>query len=481
MMKTIVSGTEWDNFFWLRDDEAADPTIAELARVMREAKDTSKPELLKAEPAKAFTEYTLEDAIKVSCARCAAVSYRNEGYDLEKSIELYERLVGSDKKHASALEHCATPMERRPGLPPPNAWEHGVSHMDNKCRLERTMRKKALEYRLQYALMLAKFDPNSKVLFAFSTWSKAQNAWHTLINLVGKPNGFSFNVLTRTAKHEDGGSIRFVSLEDPNCISGMQISHAWVEEDLEPYKRNAVEWHIRLLMTNKWGIDLSYPHNCQCPRCARNGRDTAKDNLQVYGEGKGAYCHACEFTILSDAEREARGIDFEDEEEEGYTGLKCKGWRGIKDETNKFFNIRYTYDEETGEPDAQYVPTTIDGKLVGFKVRTFPKDFSNPVGLVGKDCELAGQMLAEYQASRGYDPIPVVSPTVGETGCVKQIQAQYEWFNTFDKIIIGMDNDAAGEKAMHKIAKVLPKNKVYVAKWSKKDPNAMLVAGLEKQ
>jgi hypothetical protein len=107
------------------------------------------------------------------------------------------------------------------------------------------MRKKALEYRLQYALMLAKFDPNSKVLFAFSTWSKAQNAWHTLINLVGKPNGFSFNVFTRTAKHEDGGSIRFVSLEDTSCISGMQISHAWVEEDLEPYKCNAVEWHIR--------------------------------------------------------------------------------------------------------------------------------------------------------------------------------------------------------------------------------------------
>lgn len=274
-------------------------------------------------------------------------------------------------------------------------------------------------------------------------------------------------------------------------------------------------------MTNKWGIDLSYPHIEQCPRCARNGRDTAKDNLQVYGEGKGAYCHACEFTILSDEEKEARGIDYEDEEEEvstrekltkeeyekikGYTGLKCKGWRGIKDETNKFFGIRYTYDEETGEPDAQYVPTTIDGKLVGFKVRTFPKDFSSPVGIVGKDCELAGQvkfpnggrtlllvggevdmesayqMLAEYQATRGYDPVPVVSPTVGETGCVKQIQAQYEWFNTFDKIIIGTDNDAAGEVAMHKIAKVLPKNKVYVAKWSKKDPNAMLVAGMEKQ
>ena len=274
-------------------------------------------------------------------------------------------------------------------------------------------------------------------------------------------------------------------------------------------------------MDNKWGIDLSYPHNCQCPRCARNGRDTAKDNLQVYGEGNGAYCHACEFTILSDEERAKRGIEDEEEEEivatrepitdeehariKEYTGLKSKGWRGIKDETNKFFGVRYTYDDETGEPDAQYVPTTIEGKLVGYKVRTFPKDFSSPVGVVGKDCDLVGQfrfanggrvvvivggevdqlsayqMLSDYQTSRGYDAVPVVSPTVGETGSVKQIQAQYAWFDKFDKIIVGMDNDAAGEVALHKIAKVLPKNKVYVARWSKKDPNLMLTSGLEKQ
>lgn len=275
-------------------------------------------------------------------------------------------------------------------------------------------------------------------------------------------------------------------------------------------------------MSNKWNIDLSYQHNEQCPRCARQGRDTAKDNLQCYGDGLGAYCHACEFTILSDEEKEARGIDNEDESEDevstkepitdeenarikGYTGIKSKGWRGIKDETNKFFGVRYSYNEETGEPDAQYSPTTIDGNLVGYKVRQFPKDFTGPIGVVGKDCELVGQfrfqnggrtvvivggeidqlsafqMLKDYQDVKGYDPIPVVSPTVGETGCVKQVQAQYEWFDKFDRIIIGMDNDGAGEKAVHKLAKVLPKNKVYVAKWSKKDPNLMLTSGMNQQ
>lgn len=275
-------------------------------------------------------------------------------------------------------------------------------------------------------------------------------------------------------------------------------------------------------MENKWGIDLSYPHNCQCPRCARNGRDTAGDNLQVYGDGKGAYCHACEFTILSDEERAKRGIWDEEEEDEevstrepitndenkqikSYTGPKSKGWRGIKDETNVKYGVRYSYDEESGEPDKQYVPTTINGELVGYKTRGFPKDFSDPIGVVGKDCDLIGQfrypnggrtvvivggevdmlsaeqMLGEYQESKGYDRIPIVTPSVGETGSVKQIQAQYEWFNKFDTIIIGMDNDAAGKVALHKIAKVLPKGKVFVAQWSGKDPNAMLQAGKKDQ
>lgn len=176
MMKTVISATEDDNFFWLRDDDAADPTLRELARVMRESKEASTPTLLKAgqwhlpyvdvefETGKGedgqqiffiknegegagVTYLTLEEAIKVSCARCAAVSYRNEGYGLEKSLELYERLVGDEKKHASALEHCATPI-REYGYYEgvfgryesnrafvPFTWEEGITHVDRRGRL----------------------------------------------------------------------------------------------------------------------------------------------------------------------------------------------------------------------------------------------------------------------------------------------------------------------------------------------------------
>jgi hypothetical protein len=176
-IKAIISATEWDNWYWLRDDEMADPTIAELARKMKEAYDSSVPQLLKAGEwhlpyvdsrelgcGKEYTIIenseelflTLEQAIKVSCARCAAVSYRNEDYGLEKCLELYERLVGSDKLHSSSLEHCATPMndyEFEWGVSVMNVpnmsgtWQEGISHVDREGNLWSGNLKNWIQYR----------------------------------------------------------------------------------------------------------------------------------------------------------------------------------------------------------------------------------------------------------------------------------------------------------------------------------------------
>lgn len=147
MMKTIVTATELQNFFWLRDDEAADPTIQELARCMWAAMEQNEPIVL--EPGQwhlpfvlcfensyyifdenAFPVYlSLEDAIIVSCARCAAVSFRNVDYDLAKCKQVYDRLINGGKVHGSALEHCATPMEE-PTQSDKYLWQDGMTHMD---------------------------------------------------------------------------------------------------------------------------------------------------------------------------------------------------------------------------------------------------------------------------------------------------------------------------------------------------------------
>lgn len=279
-------------------------------------------------------------------------------------------------------------------------------------------------------------------------------------------------------------------------------------------------------IAEKYGIDLEREHNCQCPRCARNGRDRSRNNLKVYGDDNGAFCWSCNFTIPSAAHREAMGWTEQDEIEEeevltrekitaeenerikAVTGNDGKGYRGIKTATNSFFGVRYQYDEESGEPVKQYVPTTTSGELSGYRTRVFPKDFSHPIGQVGKECDMVFQfrfkthtgtiiicggetkalntyqMLYDNQASRGkleYETNAVVCATLGESGAHKQVQAQYEFFSQFKKIIVCMDEDEAGQKANEALIKVLPKGRVWVMRMRYKDADDYVKAGKQQE
>lgn len=106
--------------------------------------------------------------------------------------------------------------------------------------------------------------------------------------------------------------------------------------------------------------------------------------------------------------------------------------------------------------------------------------------LVGGEFDMiaAQDMLREYQRQKGqldYDRYAVVSPTAGEPSAVKQCRKEYEWFDKFDVIVLGLDNDDVGIEVMEELANVLPKDKVRIAKWSGKDPNKMLQDGKKKQ
>jgi hypothetical protein len=167
LIKVVASATEWNNFFWLRDDGAADPSLHELAATMREAREESSPIMLS--PGQWHLPYvdwavsnqteqlywknehgtyqyaTWEDLKKVSAARCAAVSFRNTDYTLQKCLEVFDRLVGDQRKHASAFQHQATPMNPFYGdvyaghyENDPTAfdtWEPGISHVDRNGQL----------------------------------------------------------------------------------------------------------------------------------------------------------------------------------------------------------------------------------------------------------------------------------------------------------------------------------------------------------
>jgi len=186
MMRTIVTSTDFDNFFHLRCHKDADPTIQELARCMKEAYQESEEqglvELLdvgewhtpfvhhyrgvdelgevglsyglsvwdeEIEGWELDQELTLEEALKVSSSCCAQVSFRKLDTSLEKALSIYDKLVNSKPVHASALEHCATPIPAQNGYA--THWDvlriDGVTHMDKDGEFYSGNFKSFIQYR----------------------------------------------------------------------------------------------------------------------------------------------------------------------------------------------------------------------------------------------------------------------------------------------------------------------------------------------
>lgn len=114
-MTTLVTATEWQNFFTLRDHPDAQPEIQILAKEMRKALDESSPTLRVWHMP--FVHDTLHQPgnllAGISAARCARVSYLNHdgtNPDIEKDLTLARRLAASG--HWSPFEHVACANHR---------------------------------------------------------------------------------------------------------------------------------------------------------------------------------------------------------------------------------------------------------------------------------------------------------------------------------------------------------------------------------
>lgn len=113
---SVISATEWKNFFRLRCHEDAEVHFQKIANMIRETREASKPKSLA--PGEWHLPFIHEDELglpidtlsKVSTARSARVSYLNhEGKrDIASDLDMFERLCnGSGFGHWSAHEHCA--------------------------------------------------------------------------------------------------------------------------------------------------------------------------------------------------------------------------------------------------------------------------------------------------------------------------------------------------------------------------------------
>lgn len=177
-------------------------------------------------------------------------------------------------------------------------------------------------------------------------------------------------------------------------------------------------------------------------------------------------------------------------------GFYDKPYRCLEPEWMKFFGHMVKRDTN-GVPTAVYYPETENNIVSGFKIRVLPKRFSK-VGRTGKSSQLSGQFryrspskrilyvggendkVAAYGALLKYG-VHVVSPTTGEGSAADQAAAQYEFFDGYEEIYVGQDNDEKGSQANEDICKVLPANKVKVVKWSDNDPHKLLEDGKHQQ
>ena len=164
--------------------------------------------------------------------------------------------------------------------------------------------------------------------------------------------------------------------------------------------------------------------------------------------------------------------------------------RRITEETaRKFGYSTSTYKGHT----VQVANYKRNGQIIAQKIRFPHKDFL----MVGnaKECGLFAQhlfreggktlvitegeidCLTVSQAMSKDNKWPVVSIPKGAAGAVKAIKAELEFVSSFQKVVIMMDSDEAGQKAALEIAQLLKPSQAYIAELPAKDPSELMMAG----
>lgn len=164
-IRVVVTSTEWNNFFALRNHPDAQPEFKILAELLWYEQQQSTPIELKPgqwhipyvetlnhvngdviyinprikEGNVIIEQLTLEQALMVSASMAAQESYRKSDNSLEKASSIYSRLIDSQPVHASPVEHQAQAMDFTSALELPIGYgpattfmrgNPGITHID---------------------------------------------------------------------------------------------------------------------------------------------------------------------------------------------------------------------------------------------------------------------------------------------------------------------------------------------------------------
>lgn len=161
--------------------------------------------------------------------------------------------------------------------------------------------------------------------------------------------------------------------------------------------------------------------------------------------------------------------------------------------------LRYGYVGAEVDGELYHAATFKDAKgaVVGYKLRSiehksfrwFGRDKMKPVPFFGQHLYPNGRYLVITEgeidalsvATADSKEWPVVSLPDGAGSATRAVQENIEWLRGFEKITLCFDMDAAGQEAVAEVAKLLPPEKLFVAKLPRKDANEVLLQdGAEK-
>lgn len=255
--------------------------------------------------------------------------------------------------------------------------------------------------------------------------------------------------------------------------------------------------------------ELLYHAKCIGEDCS------SSDGMAVYGKELDgnkvldAYCFVCNgyfkhdqleetgIKIKEGKKKVSEIVDFTD-----ILNIPYRGWkeRGIGQPVSAKYGV-HTEVKNEFDVVARYYPSTSDGALVGFKKRSTPKDFTG-IGSTKATNELFGQSVFEagqkylvivtgeedalafaqvlYSKKDGVEYwTPVVSVTCGDGSIIKQFKANFEYINSFDKVILCFDQDDSAQRYVEEAARLLTPGKAFIAKLPQgvKDASDMVKTG----
>ena len=224
----------------------------------------------------------------------------------------------------------------------------------------------------------------------------------------------------------------------------------------------------------------------------------SSDACEVYDDGH-SYCFSCQkfrkeagVTNESNSNQDTGGHDYQYESLDSISDLRSYpiSSRNISKEVVDVFGVRMGFTTE-GKPEAHYYPYTKQGKVCAYKKRLLPKEGFPIIG-DWKGVELFGQSVAGggrtlvitegeldcLAVSQAYHDkygrnYPVVS--LPSASNLKVLLEQRDWVRSFNEVVLLLDNDDAGRKAVDEAAKIIGQGRTKVATLREKDPSDELI------